>query len=441
MSISPLDSPLYRGLLADDAVLGLLDEAAEIAAMLQVEAALAEAEGTAGAIPKRAAAKIARVARSLSVDPAKLAPATARDGVPVPALVAALRAAVGGTAASFVHWGATSQDIADTALLLRLRALLTLCRERIDVLGDLLADLAAQHRNQVMLGRTRGQQATPITFGLKAAGWLSPLARQRDRLQELAPRLFRLSLGGAAGTLSALGQQAPAVEEALAARLNLRIAAGPWHSQRDRLLELGGWFSMLTAALGKIGKDLALLAQNEVAEVRLPGGGSSTMPNKQNPISAEALVVLAQFNAAQLGLLHSAALQEQERGGVGWTLEWLTLPSMAAAAAGAEAQAIACLEGLVVRGARMEANLEAALGLPFAERIGFALSAHMPRAEAQALVKKACAEASAQQRDLFDLLPGLTAVPLDWEALRRPDDAVGCAELFIDRTLAEWRAR
>lgn len=440
MSVSPFGSPLFGDLFADPAALAHLDARAEIAAMLRFEGALAEAQGEAGAIPQAAASQIARAAASLEIEPGRLAPGVARDGVPVPALVAELRAAVGGDAASFVHWGATTQDVMDTGLVLRLRELLGLFEQRMAETGVLLAGLTERHRRRVMAGRTRSQQAAPTTFGLKAAGWLAPLVRHRDRLAELRPRLLRLSLGGAVGTLSAMGDKGAEVERALARRLDLGVASSPWHVQRDSLLELGGWLSQVTASLGKMGLDLTLLAQSEVGEVRLAGGGSSTMPNKVNPISAETLITLARFNAGQLGQLHQAALQEHERGGPGWALEWLTLAPMAAATSGAFRQATASLEGLTVLDARMRANLDGALGLPMAEAASFALAAHMPRAEAQTLVKEACVRASDSGRSLFGVLPELTDAPLDWEKLSDPANALGMADAFIDRVLAEWRS-
>jgi len=185
---------------------------------------------------------------------------------------------------------------------------------------------------------------------------------------------------------------------------------------------------------------MMLLAQSEVGELRLSGGGSSTMPNKVNPISAETLVALARFNAAQLSALHQAALQEQERGGPGWTLEWLTHPPMACAAGGAFQAAIASLSGLEVRGGRMRANLEAARGLPYAEAASFALSATLPRAEAQALVKEACKRALEEERDLLDLLAESLDAPVDWQSLRQPSAVLGNADSFIDRVLSTWKS-
>lgn len=441
MAASPLDSALYGPLLADPEVGALFGDAAEIASLLRVEAALAQVQGRLGVIPAEAAARILAALTDAIEDPVALdlgalAARTAADGVALPGLVEALRRLVGGEAAAFLHWGATSQDIADTGLILRLRDALTVLEARTAAVIAALAALADAHRGTPMAARTRGQQATPIRFGLKAANWLAPLLRQRQRLAELRPRLLAVQFGGAAGDLSALGDDGPAVADGLADALGL-ARAEPWHTQRDRLLELGNWLAMTTAALGKLGGDLILLAQSEVGEIRLKGaGGSSTMPHKQNPVGPEMLVALARFTAGQLGTLHQAALQDHERDGAAWTLEWLTLPGMVVAAAAALRHAAAVLAALEVDSGRMRAALQAGGGLAFAEAASFALARHMPRPAAQALVKAAVAKL-VPGADLLGTLATMTDAPVDWPALREP--AAGATELLIDRILAVAR--
>ena len=223
--------------------------------------------------------------------------------MPIIPLVEQLRAAVGGEAAGYVHWGATSQDIVDTGLMLRLRGVADQLEEKIGRLSGLLGKLADEHRGTVMAARTRSQQALPTSFGLKAAGWLSPLIDHRTRLDEMRPRLFAVQFGGAVGTLAALGDRGIEVMEALGEELDLAVPAAPWHVQRDNLAEFAGWLSMVTGSLGKMAQDLILLAQSEVAEVRPgAGGGSSTMPQKSNPVACEVMVTLARSNAlADLG--------------------------------------------------------------------------------------------------------------------------------------------
>jgi 3-carboxy-cis,cis-muconate cycloisomerase len=441
MTVSLFDSELYGGLFSDREIAGLLDDRARLRAMVAVEGALARVQGRLGVIPPAAAARIAVVAETLELDPAALAAGTASAGVPIPALVAALRRAAGAEAGPYVHWGATSQDIMDTGLVLRLRELLELLDGRLAGIVENLAALAEAHRGTVMAARTRGQQALPVTFGLKAAGWLLPLARHRERLSQLRPRLEVVQFGGAAGTLAALGENGIAVMAALAAELGLAVPPAPWHAQRDGLAELAAWFALVTGSLGKIGADLALLAQSEIGEAYPKGGGgSSTMPQKTNPVAAEALVSLARFNSGLLAPASEALMAEQERGGAAWPLEWLTLPQMALAAGAALRIAAEALDGLVVDPARMTANLDASQGLVLAEAASFALAAHMPRPEAQALVEAACAEAGQGGRHLMDVLAEKTDAPLDWAGLRDPAGYLGAADCLVDRVLAALRA-
>lgn len=449
MSILPFDSALLGPLLSDPEVAERLDDRAQIDSMLDFEAALARAEGRCRVIPKAAAERIAEVAAGLEIDPASLAEGTARDGIPVPALVAALRQAVaaqegGGEAAAYVHWGATTQDVMDSGLVLRLVGILEILEERLDALGDELAELADAERATVMLARSRGQQAAPTCFGLKVAGWLAPLQRHLDRLGPLRSNLVVLSFGGAAGNLSALGEEGPAVEAALAEELELLIPEMPWHSQRDGLVELGNWLGLLCGSLGKMAGDILLLCQNEVGELRegaidgKPGGGSSTLPQKQNPVRAEAVLALTRHVAGLTGQMQLAAFHNHERDGAAWQQEWLILPQMLVATGAALNRSQELLEGLQVDRERMRANIDATRGLALAEAASFALAAHMPRPEAQALVKAACQDVLAGDGHLIDLLAERVKAPVTWKALRDPANHLGAAETFIDRVLAAW---
>ncbi len=438
MSALPFDSQLYGDLLSDPEIAADLDDAAQLRAMLDFEAVLAEAEGACGVIPAGAAREIAGVARSLVPDPADLAAATARDGIPVPALVAALRQAVGGEAASFVHWGATSQDVIDTGLVLRLRRILDHLEPRLTRLCQILAIRAEAERDTVMAARTWGQPATPTTLGLKMAGWRAPLQRHQRRLHELRPRLEILAFGGASGTLAALGDKAFAVETELAKRLGLAVSPLPWHSQRDRLIELAGWLGLVTGSLGKIAGDVFLLSQAEVGEVREgTGGGSSTMPQKVNPVQSSAVQALARLNAGLVGQMQQAALHGQERDGAAWQQEWLVLPQILLACGAALRHMTALIEGLEVDRARMRANLDAVKGLVLAEAASFALSQHMPREEAQALVKQACQEVAASGRHLMDVLAEVSGAPVDWAALKDPSAHTGMAAELIERAFGD----
>lgn len=437
--VSPYDSRILGPLFGDAGLAALFDDAAAVRAMVAVEAALARAEAEAGVIPRAAADRIAAAAGSFAPDLDALGEGSEQSGVPVIELVRQFRAHVGGDAAQWVHWGATSQDIVDTALVLRLREALVLMAVRLDQVIAALAALADAHRLTVMAARTRYQQALPTSFGLKCAGWMLPLLRCRERLPGLRLRLLAVQFGGAAGTLAALGDSGVAVMEALAAELDLACPPLPWHSQRDGIAELGSWLSLVTGALGKLGQDAVLLAQTEIGEVDESAGGrggSSTMPQKANPVAGEALVAAARLNAGLLGTLHQAQIQEHERGGAGWQMEWATLPTMVVTTGAALAKAEALLARLSVAAGRMRENLGPGNGLILAEAASFALAEHMPRPEAQALVKQAVAAVLAEGGHLVDALRSRSSAPVDWERLRDPASYLGANEALIDRALA-----
>ncbi|NIZ02020.1 3-carboxy-cis,cis-muconate cycloisomerase [Thalassospira lucentensis] len=437
MTISPFDSALLGDLFADPEIAALFDDSAQIASMLLFESALASAQAHAGLIPDESARKIAEICRDFQPDPASLAAGTARAGVSVPALVKALKAEIGVEDARFVHFGATSQDVVDTALVLRLRDVVSIIRRRIRKLAKLLSTHAETHRNTVMMGRTRSQQAVPTTFGLKAAGWLAPLVRIDRRIEGLSQDLLRLSFGGAAGTLASLGAKAAEVESNLAEELELETSDMPWHAQRDVLVDFAAQLTALTGALGKMGQDLVLLAQSEIAEVQPgKGGGSSTMPHKSNPVQAEMLVTLAQFNAGQLGVFSQAQVHAHERSGSSWLLEWLTLPQMIMAAGTALAQAVDIVPNLKINADRMAENLDLSRGAMLAEAATFALADHVGRDAAETLVKDGLAKSAENATNLFDELPKLTDAPLDWAALRDPANYVGQSNAYIDRVVA-----
>ncbi|WP_404420226.1 3-carboxy-cis,cis-muconate cycloisomerase [Thalassospira australica] len=437
MTISPFDSAMLGNLFADAEITALFTDDAQIASMVLFEAALASAEARAGVIPEASANRIADVCREFRPDPATLAAGTASAGVPVPALVKALKAEVGGDDARYVHFGATSQDVFDTGLVLRLRDAVAIIRRRTRKLIKALIAQAETHRATVMIGRTRSQQAVPITFGLKAAGWLAPLVRIDQRIDTLCVDLFRLSFGGAAGTLASIGDKAIEVERNLADELELPPTDMPWHSQRDVLVDFAAQLTALSGALGKMGQDLVLLAQSEIAEVQPgKGGGSSTMPHKSNPVQAEMLITLARFNAGQLGTFAQSQIHEHERSGASWLLEWLTLPQMIMATGAGLAQAVDMVPSLKVNADRMAANLALSRGAMLAEAATFALADHVGRDAADKLVKDGLARSAANQSNLFDELPKLTDAAIDWSKLRDPANYVGQSEGYIDLVLA-----
>ncbi|MBO6757028.1 MAG: 3-carboxy-cis,cis-muconate cycloisomerase [Roseibium sp.] len=448
MPPAAFDSAIFGPLAADPATRELFSDAAVVQAMLDVEAALARAEADTGVISADTAQAIERASKAIQIDMDSLAARTLDDGVPVPALVAELRAQVAGDAASHVHYGATSQDILDTALMLRLKKVLDLHSTALLALGTSIADLARSHRLTPMAGRTRMQQAAPVSFGLKAGGWLSAVCRHLEQVNRLRQTCLCVSLSGATGNLAVLGVTGLDVERALAARLGLSVPLSPWHVYRDRLLELSGWWALVSGTLGKIGTDLVLLAQNEVGEVRLAGGSSSTLPNKANPVGAELLIALARHNAGLLGTAHQAALQEHERGGAGWTLEWLSLPQMAMTTGAALFHANRLFGGLEIDAARMRANLNVSNGLLLAEALGFELARHLPRESAPAVVKEACARVVRQKTSLTaatkDILreQNLDQViaDVDWERVTDPAQHLGASGALIDRILESFES-
>lgn len=435
MATSVFDSLIYGGLFADDTVAAQFEDREQIRSMLRVEAALAIAEARVGLIPDEAAQHIDSVARTLDPDPASLAAATADDGVPVTALINRLREAVGGSAADFVHWGATSQDIMDTSLVLRMRDTIAILDQRLAGLVDGLLTLARRHAGTPMLGRTRSQGAVPTSFGLRAAGWAAPLQRHRARLVELKPRVLAVQLGGAAGTRSVLGDHGMRVLEELARELSLASPVLPWHTHRDGLAELAGWLSLLTGSLAKLGQDIILLTQTGISEVRVGGGGSSTMPLKNNPVGAELLVALGRHNAVLLGEMHQAMIHGHERDGAAWNSEWLALPQMAVGAGTAISRARVLIDGLTVDEQRMSDNLQALNGLACAEAALFALARHMPRHEARGLVNTAVERTEADGGHLLDQLAGLTDADVDWETLKHPSNQIATAVSMLEQFL------
>lgn len=437
MTVGPFASRAVAPLFSDPAVNAALADEAAVAAMVRVEAALAAVQGRLGVVPAAAAARICAALEDFAADFDAIGADTIVSGVPTVEFVAQLRRHVGGDAATYVHWGATSQDIIDTGFLLQAQTVLDIADRRLAAIVAKLKALAHAHRRTPMAGRTRSQQALPIAFGLKAARWAQPLIAHRERLAQLRPRVLGVQFGGAAGNLSALGPDGFAVADALAAELGLAPAAANGHVARDGIGELASWLALVAGSLGKIGRDVALMAMTEVGELAdSGGGGSSTLPQKANPIAAETLMALASYGATQLAGVFQAAPQEHERGGAGWTVEWMLLPPMLAATGGALRTADAMLDRLVVRPGRMRANLEASNGLLLAEAASYALSAHMPRVEAQALVKAACRDAADSGEHLIDLLERRTGAPCDWAGLRDPANCLSADSLAIDRIFA-----
>lgn len=327
MSLSPFEHPFLSGLFGDSEIVELFSARGDIAAMVRFETALAQAEAGTGLISEDVAKAIVSGLSDFAADMTALRHGVAKDGVVVPELVRQMRAAVAGEAAEKVHFGATSQDVIDTSLMLRLKAAAEIIATRLGRLIDTLGDLVSRDGHTPLTGYTRMQVAIDITVADRATSWIDPLTRHLLRLETFAQTGFALQFGGAAGTLEKLGDNAVAVRADLARRLGL--ANRPqWQSQRDDIAEFANILSLVTGALGKFGQDIALMAELG-SEIRLSGGGgSSAMPHKQNPVNAETLVALARFNAVQISALHQSLVHEQERSGASWMLEWMTLPLM-----------------------------------------------------------------------------------------------------------------
>ena len=350
MSASPFDHPFLSGLLGDADISAHFSAEADIAAMVQFEIALARAEANEGVIGAEAADGVARGLANFQPDLAALRDGVARDGVVIPALVKAMRQAVGTPHGDKVHFGATSQDAIDTSLALRLSDVLAVLEDRLRAVVAALQSLETAQGGFEVMAHTRMQAAIPVTAARKIVSWRLPLERHIERLEAVRHDVLVLTLGGAAGTLEKLGDKGPAVRGRLADALGLRDIYHPRHSERDGQAALASWLSLVTGSLGKMGQDIALMAQNEVCEVKLAGGGgSSAMPHKQNPVGAEVLVTLARFNATLLAGMHQSMVHENERSGAAWTLEWMLLPQMAVAAGASSRAARVLLDGLEFR--------------------------------------------------------------------------------------------
>ena len=437
-----LDSAIFGPLFTDADLSSLFTDRAYVEALIEVEVALARAEARLGIVPPAAAEQIARTAVASKIDMGAMARGTVRSGFPIIALVQELRRIVGAEAGAYLHWGATTQDIMDTACVLQLRSATKLFKDRIAELSRHLSQLAERHRGAVMAARTHGQQALPVSFGLKVAAWLAPFIRHAERLGELSPRLLVVQLGGAAGTLAALGDKGDGVTKALAEELGLAAPLMPWHAQRDGFAEFAAWLSLVTGSLGKMAQDILLLAQTEVAEVAESAdegrGGSSTMPQKSNPITSELILAAARTNAALLSAMHHAQIQEHERATHGWQVEWLTLPQMVMVSGGALKHALYLAKNLQVDDRRMRENIARGNDLILGEAAVFALAKAMPRAQAEELVKKACGIAVSEGKGLVSVVRDLAedAVPqgaVDWTRLGDPANYLGETDRIIDR--------
>ena len=444
MPTNPADGPILGTLYGSDAMRAVFDERAYFQRMLDVEAALARVQARLGIIPAEAAAAIGEAASRGDLRTEVLAASARNVGYPVVGLVAELSRGAG-EAGGWTHWGATTQDIMDTATVLQVREGLRLIEAEMRPLVAALANQARAHRGTVMAGRTHLQQALPTTFGLKCAIWGLPFIGHLSRLPELRRRVELVEFGGAAGTLASLGDMGVAVMEGLAAELGLQAPVAPWHVCREGLAETVAYLGLVCGSLAKLATDIILLAQTEVGEVAEPyvagRGSSSTMPQKRNPIASEYILAASRGVQALVPLMMGAMAQDHERATGPWQAEALAVPQAFVLTHGALRHARAIAEGMIVDAARMRRNLDLTHGLIVAEAVMMGLAPHLGRGEAHHVVKHACDLALAQELSLTDALARDPAVScrLDRAAIEKmtdPASYLGSAGAFVDRMLA-----
>jgi 3-carboxy-cis,cis-muconate cycloisomerase len=423
------------------------DDLAYLQCMLDFEAALARAEATAGIIPAGSAEAIARACKASAFDLPALAEASTRSGNLAIPLVKALTAEVAKAdreAARYVHWGATSQDVIDTAAMLTLRAGIEALLDDIDRAVAGFARLAQQYRNTAVVARTWLQHALPMPFGLKLAEYAAALHRSRIRLRHIRRDGLALQFGGAAGTLAALGDNGLKVAEQLSGILQLPLPDAPWHAHRDRIAEAASVLTIVTGTCGKIARDVQLMMQTDVAEAFEPSGegrgGSSTMPHKRNPVAAASALAAALMAPNLAATIFAAQVGDHERSAGPWHAEWPTLPSLLLVTSGALAAIVEIAEGLEVDPARMRANLETTGGLIMAEAVTFALAEKIGKSEAHHLVEAASKRAVAEKKSLRAILEKDSDVTahLDSERIAQllePMAYQGVSQALIDRLL------
>ncbi|MEZ0303050.1 MAG: 3-carboxy-cis,cis-muconate cycloisomerase [Hyphomicrobiaceae bacterium] len=447
MPSTMFDSAIFRDAFGSAGMREIFSDEGLIGRYVEVEVALAAAEARVGVIPKDAAAAIKKLARADAIDVAKLKAETDLVGYPIVGVVHQL-AKQCGDAGRYVHWGATTQDIMDTATVLQIRAALELVEADLAAMDAALAALAKKHRGTVMAGRTHLQHALPVTFGYKAAVWRGMIVRHRQRLEEIKPRVLVGQFAGAAGTLASLGDKGLAVHDALMEELGLGRPATPWHVARDGVVETVSLLALIAGTLAKIATDVMLMMQTEVGEAFEPfvkgRGSSSTMPQKRNPIACEFIVALGKVVRQQAGLMLDAMSADHERATGPWQLEWVAIPEAFIATGGALRQARFLVEGLIVDAGRMRRNLDLTGGLIVAEAVMMALARHTGRGEAHDIVYGACRAALDKGTTLLEELERSAEVTRHFDKKRLaeltdPVNYLGSAEAMVDRALGSKR--
>lgn len=438
---------MFDGLFKDPDIEALFTDQSLIRAMLRFEAALALAQADTGRISAEMANVIARVCDNAEINSEKILAAAKRAGNPAIPLVKELTALVGGIneeAARYVHTGATSQDVIDSAIMLQLRIALVAIDAELTRLQGRLVELVREHRKTPIIGRTLLQQARPISLGFKLAGWLDQLIRSRDALRRVRKDAVVLQFGGAVGTLAASGSEALRILTRLAERLELGEPAMAWHTARDRFFEIASALTMLGGLLGKLATDSALLMQTEIGELTEAAeegrGGSSAMPHKRNPVAPTLIIAASCRMPGLLATIAASMIQEQERAVGHWHTEWAPLAEMVCLTGGAVKQAVDLMLRLKIDAARMRQNIELTKGLVYAEDVASALAIHLGKTEADQMVKLACERAGEKKVHLREIL---TSDPMvtKWldettlDRIFRPENALGAADELIDRVL------
>ena len=445
MPATAIDSIIFQDIFSTPEMRRVFSDEMRTTFYLDIEAALARVQARLGIIPERAAQEIVRQCRIENIDFTKLKAQTERIGYPILGVVQQIVALCADGLGEWCHWGATTQDITDTATVMQIREALALVERDIEAIAAALADLARRYRDTPMAGRSNLQQAVPITFGFKAASLLAAMQRHRARLTELRPRVLVGEFAGAAGTLSSLGKDGLKVQSALMAELRLGEPEIAWHTVRDRIGEVGCFLGLVTGTLGKIAMDVKLLMQTEVAEVFEPfhagRGSSSTMPQKRNPVSSLYIHATAALVRQNVAALLEAAVADHERSTGPWEIEWVALPEIFLLAAGALAHSRQLVAGLEVDAARMRANLDMTNGLIVSEAVMMGLAPHLGRQRAHDLVYDICRDVVATGRPLLDLLAENAEISRhvsrsELAGLTDPANYLGLAGEMVDRVLA-----
>ena len=445
MPSTAIDSHLFGNFFSSEPMRGIFSDENRVRKYLEFEAALATVQGRLGIIPTEAAAEIAANCALDKIDMDKLGTETERIGSPVLGLVKQLAARCRDGLGEYCHWGATTQDVTDTATILQVREALDLVAADLAALSSSLADLARRHRDTPMVGRSYLQHAVPITFGFKVASLLAAVERHRHRLAELSPRVLVGEFAGAVGTLASLPSGGLDTQAALMTELKLGQPDIAWHSHRDRIAEVGCFLGLVTGTLAKLATDVKLMMQTEIGEVSEPAapgrGSSSTMPQKRNPVSCVYIHACASVVRQHVAALLEAMASDHERASGPWQIEWISLPDIFLLASGALAHARSMAAGLEVDEARMRANLDLTHGLIVSEAVMMGLAPHLGRGHAHHLVQALCAKAIEQRRPLFDILsetPEITG-HVDADTLRElcdPARYLGLSAQMVDRVLA-----